>query len=231
MKSDLKEKIKFSGIVLLVFIVTIIAYQWQDVYFYLVPTQKAEAVIKKQSATIFAPGQIAFQSSRDWKPSGQAVYLLSNGSIKEAVPGLYPRFIPKINSMVFLKSGIQIYDLATKKAKNLKIRADISPVAGYDISPNGKRIVFVGSVWGKKNGSTIPVENLYVINTDGEVLKQITFFNGKNFFGNPRWSPDGQQILFNMSDHERNKPIDWGGLEEPSPSLYVINVAGTDLKN
>ncbi|MBI4398699.1 MAG: PD40 domain-containing protein, partial [Candidatus Omnitrophica bacterium] len=203
-----------------------------NIYFYLVPTQKAKAIIKKQSNIVIVPGKIIFESSLDWKPwSRDNLYLLKAGLIEKIIPGTNPRFVASRDSVVFLDGDVQNYNLSSHIVKSFKIQAYISSVDGYDLSPDGKQLVFAATKEGKKNGSTIFIPNLYLINIDGTGLKQITFFDGDNFFGQPRWSPDGKQILFYKDDGERTKAINWGGIEQQAPSLYVINANGTGLGN
>lgn len=60
------------------------------------------------------------------------------------------------------------------------------------ISPDGKHILYVGSTIATKNRK----ENLdlYVINTDGTALTQLTFHPGHDC--SPVWAPDGKSIYF-----------------------------------
>jgi Tol biopolymer transport system component len=109
----------------------------------------------------------------------------------------------------------------------------------YDISPDGTQIVFVAnekrknSNWEK--GSSLArefdVANLYLINVDGTGQKQLTFFDGRSYFGHPRWSPDGTKILFYAGDKDRpRKVLNENRIHQPA-TLYTIDRDGGNLKN
>ena len=58
-------------------------------------------------------------------------------------------------------------------------------VRSIDVSPDGRSIVF---------DTSLPQEDLFVIGADGEAMRQLTNDTARDRL--PRWSPDGQQILF-----------------------------------
>lgn len=68
---------------------------------------------------------------------------------------------------------------------------------GLDWSPDGERIAFVGNVGGTKD--------LYVIDHDGTNQQQLTFGGESEF--EPRWSEDGEWILFTSGDPNYHKEI------------------------
>jgi Tol biopolymer transport system component len=76
-------------------------------------------------------------------------------------------------------------------------------------SPDGKRIAF-GS---NRSGSV----EIWVSNSDGSNVVQLTSFGGSDYTAGPRWSPDGRLIYF---DHNA------GGQR----GLYVINSEGGQAK-
>lgn len=60
------------------------------------------------------------------------------------------------------------------------------------ISPDGKKIVFVGITDGSK---TKPQNlDLFLINIDGTKLTQLTFHGGHDV--SPVWAPEGKSIFF-----------------------------------
>jgi len=71
-------------------------------------------------------------------------------------------------------------------------------------SPDGSRIVFASNRTGHYE--------IYVANSDGSSLVQLTSFQGKDA-GSPRWSPDGKQITFDYrpDDHAHIFVIDASG--------------------
>jgi serine/threonine protein kinase/Tol biopolymer transport system component len=58
-------------------------------------------------------------------------------------------------------------------------------VRSADVSPDGRSIVF---------DTSLPQEDIYVIGADGEAMRQLTNDAARDRL--PRWSPDGQRILF-----------------------------------
>jgi serine/threonine protein kinase/Tol biopolymer transport system component len=58
-------------------------------------------------------------------------------------------------------------------------------VRSADVSPDGRSIVF---------DSSLPQEDIFIIGADGEAMRQLTNDAARDRL--PRWSPDGQRILF-----------------------------------
>jgi TolB protein len=74
--------------------------------------------------------------------------------------------------------------------------SDIAPAW----SPNGSRIAFARLV----SGGGVSAGDIYVVNTDGSGLKQLT--DGPGDDSGPTWSPDGDRLLF-VSVRNGNKDI------------------------
>ncbi len=88
---------------------------------------------------------------------------------------------------------------------------NMSPAA----SPDGKRIVFVGS--GEDSAEDQNTHELYVMNADGSDVRQLT--NNETLDADPTWSPDGEQIAFVRAES-------WGS-EQVQMSLRVIDPNGS----
>ncbi len=77
-------------------------------------------------------------------------------------------------------------------------------------SPDGQQIVFVASP--EKTSGIREFANIYIMNADGSGLINLT--SGLEIGAiNPKWTPDGQQILFNSVDYD----------------YYTVNIDGTNL--
>ena len=100
--------------------------------------------------------------------------------------------------------------------KPIKVVADPSNDFDPDLSPDGKRIVFVSD---RNNGQNRNDLNLYIINVDGTDLVQLTDDPRDEF--NPQWSPDGKHIAFITTVNDGN-----GGLLN---NLLVIEADGTNF--
>lgn len=68
----------------------------------------------------------------------------------------------------------------------------IKSISDPQISPDGKRIVFVITSYDLAAGTSN--SDIYIINADGTNLHQLTF--GEESDTNPRWAPDGSNLLF-----------------------------------
>jgi TolB protein len=83
-------------------------------------------------------------------------------------------------------------------------------------SPDGEKLAFtVGG--GLTVGFDRPVSNIYVINTDGSGLTQLTRDSGMN--GSPDWSPDGKQIVFSSTRDSF-----------PESKIWVMNADGSNQR-
>jgi TolB protein len=140
------------------------------------------------------------------------------------------------NVPVWSPDGTQIAYIAYLDNRTLMVmQADGSnqqPISGELVlslesplawSPDNSQIAFVvnGDVIGNYETSEI-----YVVNADGTALRQLTDTGGVNL--DPRWSPDGSQIVFWGYElgafDDTSKP----GLRS---EVFIINADGSDLVN
>ena len=77
----------------------------------------------------------------------------------------------------------------------------------FDITRDGSLVVF----------QLFATNDLYVMNSDGSSVRQLTFFLNIATANQPAFSPDGTQVAFTC---------DLGG----NPDIYLINVDGTNLR-
>jgi hypothetical protein len=90
----------------------------------------------------------------------------------------------------------------------------VSPV-GATVSGEDGRIAFVSDISG--------ADQIYVVNSDGSGLMQITAFGGEGVdtarISSVTWSPDGQELAFSIYDRTSALP----------PTIWMIDVDGTGL--
>lgn len=91
------------------------------------------------------------------------------------------------------KSKGEIWTVDLNRGIETLILSD--PEIGYSsprISPDGKRVVCVGST--QKNKTNPANLDLYLVNLDGSQITQLTFHGGHDV--SPVWSPDGKTLFF-----------------------------------
>lgn len=108
--------------------------------------------------------------------------------------------------------NFEIYQMNPDGTDQIRITFDPSADMQPDLSPNGKRIVFVSNRITPTN--TEGDNEIFVMNSDGSNVKQLTF-NAANE-GWPRWSQNGRQIAFHTNRD--------GNFE-----IYIIDADGTGV--
>jgi hypothetical protein len=154
---------------------------------------------------------------RDYRIPHLAIYDFETGerTILDEFVDTRISWSPDGEELVFLRSkgglnDIYIYNLETEKER--RISADLRARDPH-VSPDGKRIAFTRN----GDGST----NLCLINRDGSGFVQLTDYEDGEQIYAPRWSPDGQLLLFSIfRGDDRDiamiradsppKPKDWG---------------------
>ncbi len=92
---------------------------------------------------------------------------------------------------------------AEKQPFSIEALYKIKNVSDPQISPDGKRVVFVVTSYNLKEGSSN--SDLYLMNVDGTDLRRLTFHSAADY--HPRWSKDGKKILFVST--RKNGPQAW----------------------
>ncbi|MDE0482838.1 MAG: hypothetical protein OXI67_09690 [Candidatus Poribacteria bacterium] len=87
-------------------------------------------------------------------------------------------------------AGLYVVDI---KTKNITQISDIR-MFDFDWSPDGKEIIFLKTEWWIEN------HNLWIMNADGTDTRPWIRLNKTFYPSNPRWSPNGQRILYTETD-------------------------------
>lgn len=154
----------------------------------------------------------AAELSPSFGPDGETVfYTKSEGSryfiwsynietslATQYTEGFTPNLAPNGEDLIVTRNSREgnrgeIWMINIRKGSETLILND--PKKGYSspqISPDGKRIVCVGTTEGDK---TKPQNlDIFVVNVDGTRLTQLTFHGGHDV--SPVWAPDGKSIFF-----------------------------------
>lgn len=113
------------------------------------------------------------------------------------VEGSSPEYVPG-DKLLFTKSNTttkqgEIWMLDLKGGQEtLILRDNVRGFSTPKISPDGQRILCVGSSTGAKPGDSNL--DIFTVNIDGTGFQQITFHPGTD--ASPCWSPDGKSVYF-----------------------------------
>jgi Tol biopolymer transport system component len=108
--------------------------------------------------------------------------------------------IPPANPNIY---AIKISNETASKDLPTKLIASTQFDAGPQFSPDGRRITFHSD----RSGNL----EIWICDSDGTNLMELTSFGANKRAGSPRWSPDGHQIAFDV-------------FEKGKGDVYVINV-------
>jgi TolB protein len=132
-----------------------------------------------------------------------------------------PQYLPDNNSIIFSSSNntwTGIYKMNIDGSNKQLLTPQSKSFGDPKISPNGNMISITSNDW---NGSQI-----FVMNSDGSSLKQITFTVSSKYFDtgfprdgncNPVWSPYSDKLAY-------------VSYENGSPDIFLINSNGTGNK-
>ncbi len=117
--------------------------------------------------------------------------------------GGQPDWVPDGNALIYGNRGIWI-ERVDHSYKVRVITDSVNRLGGSKISSNGSKIVFESNV------------QIWVMNTDGTKLKQLTSDGGMQ----PSWSPDGQKIVYVGFTQKEYNP-------ESNGTLWIMNSDGS----
>lgn len=155
----------------------------------------------------------------DWSPDGEQVIFTSDFNLTNPTTGTSNT---TYNIWTVNNDGSNLTPLTSSTVTNAH--------AGRPFwSPNGEQIVFVApyNLSNPISGTINNSYNVWVMNSDGSGLTHLTNTDVTNSdANNPRWSPDGEQILFqatfNLSD-----PV--SGAPNSDSNIWVMNSNGSSL--
>jgi dipeptidyl aminopeptidase/acylaminoacyl peptidase len=110
-------------------------------------------------------------------------------------------------------SHLWYFDLETKK-ESIICKEDLV-ISDFDVSKDGKQLVFVGAPDTRTNYPFLA--ELFTINRDGTDFRRLTHNKGPE--DDPKWSPDGKTIIF----HAPYQSIEKGWFDLRSGYFWLLN--------
>ena len=163
-------------------------------------------------------GKIDSQTGREVRPY-DGVFLLDSRKMQRIADGVFPRLSKDGRKVLYKREHtIYLFDLIANQTQSLDWTTQYSPF-DFDISPDGRWLAFT-SDHVRFSKHKVPQLNLMVARLDGSDLIQLT--DVKEIVGCPRWSPNGQGILFSSPTN----PMD----DKEIGGLYKIHPDGSALQ-
>jgi len=167
---------------------------------YTVPAGGGKATqVSPETATLFTGSEDfeGYPCHPRWSPDGEKIYFRWGKGNIVAVPSQGGNLSPVHSS------------------KDTKL-VEVLPGGGNDVSPDGKKIVFVAY----KEGARPPRVSIWTIPVEGGEPKQIIKSPTQGRF--PCWSPDGKWIAF-LHETEKSK-------EEVLLNIYIVPAEGGEVR-
>ncbi len=138
-------------------------------------------------------------------------YEINTGMLTQWTQGVLPKFTPDGKKIIFKRQssgdkyyGLWMLDLQTGAETHIIGGVDFG-IYSFDISADGKKIVFCSDKDTKDTSKERRNANLWVVNIDGTSLTQLTFHPSDDLW--PIWSFDMKSIYFLSSRGEEKKGI------------------------
>ena len=130
----------------------------------------------------------------DYQITSLLVLDLATQKLTEVEKHVYNRFswTSDGNELIYIKAVKGRWDIYTYDVRTKKSRRITAGLRGRDpnVSPDGKRVVFVGNGDGSNR--------IGIVEVTGAKVRYLTHHNdGTQYYG-PKWSPDGNRILFSL---------------------------------
>ena len=137
------------------------------------------------------PEQITFgdydEHSFTWSPDSKEIAFVSNRTEN-----------PDLN----MHLDIYAVDIKTKKIRRITENVGAEYYPTY--SPCGKKIAYLATSRGNTSNESTPEDrHIWVVNSDGSNPVDLVREYDRSCGGPPQWTPDGENILFTVSDHGR----------------------------
>jgi TolB protein len=161
-------------------------------------------------AELTSPPSRHWDHSAQWSPDGQTLAFIRMLAREEREPGNDPLFVGNI--WVLERD-------ATAPRQVTSFPAEVGPditVQDYTWSPDGSRLAFSTVASG--------FDDIFIIGVDGAGEVNLTQSSARTEYA-PKWSPDGQRILFTGYDKAEY------GSSPVSTDVYVINADGSNVRN
>ncbi len=182
-----------------------------------------QTAVLNQKAEVPIEGTLVFSGTRHWTDHMPQLWILQGQEIRHLGRRGVDTVLSRDGKRLFYigQEGLYQLDLQSLTEKLLPLSKMLS-VFRYDLSPDGNRICFVTGEVNQSKG--LGGFNVHVTNIDSKGFRYLTSFPPDDISGanDPKWSPDGQWILFTAFDPSEAKG-------KRNVRLWLIHPDGSDL--